>query len=670
MSYIYKTGDLARWQVDGNIEFLGRVDFQVKIRGFRIELGEIENRLLEHKQIREAVVIDCQDSHEEKYLCAYIVPTLEKAFENTLSQELGEYLAQKLPDYMIPLYFVKIEKIPLNQSGKIDRKALPEPQLKIEEYIAPRNQVEEKLLELWSDVLGIEKERIGINGGFFNLGGHSLKAAVLVARIHTELDVKVPLPEFFKSPTIRDLSQYIKGQTQKRHESILPVEEKEYYPLSSAQKRLFTLQQMDLESTNYNLPEQLLLEGSLDVKKLENTFRELIRRHEILRTSLHIFEMEPVQIIHPEVAFKIEYIDYPDNKPEDYLEAASGFIRPFDLGQAPLMRVKLINFSHSQHLVMLDIHHIITDGISNTLFFKEFMKIYMGEILPPQHLRYKDYAEWQNNPGQEEKVKKQEIYWLKVFDTVPVPLELPGDYPRPAVKNFSGQRLQFTLGKKESQALIELGQEERATLYMVLLAILNILFARLGNQEDIVIGTPTAGRSYAVFQDVMGIFINMLVIRNYPQGNLTFREFLQEVVQNTLDAFENQDYQYEDLVHRLRIKRYLNRHPIFDIGYEIINFESTTINIPGITLKPFAAQHIRSKFDIAVVVIEAPEGLDFHWEYSTELFKEETILMMIKNLKNIINLIIENRYIRLQDIQVKHELMSAKPGIPRIDLEF
>jgi amino acid adenylation domain-containing protein len=261
MSCIYKTGDLARWLPGdyANIEFLGRIDKQVKIRGYRIELEEIETRLLSYENVKEAVVIVRENQQGEKYIIAYIIEDKKLNIA-----ELKSDLSCELPEYMIPSYFVKIEKIPLNQNGKIDRKALPPPELKVEGgYIAPRNQVEEKLLELWSDVLGIEKERIGIDGGFFNLGGHSLKAAVLVARIHAELDVKVPLTELFKSPTIRVLSEYIKGQTQKRHESILPVEEKEYYPLSSAQRRLFTLQQMDLESTNYNIPVQMLLEGSL-----------------------------------------------------------------------------------------------------------------------------------------------------------------------------------------------------------------------------------------------------------------------------------------------------------------------------------------------------------------------------------------------------------------------
>ncbi|MCP5107697.1 MAG: AMP-binding protein, partial [bacterium] len=339
-SRLYKTGDIARWLPDGTVEYLGRIDHQVKIRGYRIELGEIESRLLKHQNVRDAVVLVNEDAAHDKYICAYLVPG------RTLStMELKQYLAQYLPGYMVPSYFVEIEKIPLNPNGKLDRKALPVPGPKAEgEYKAPGNDVETKLVEIWAEVLGIKKDIIGIDANFFQLGGHSLKATAVLSKIHKELEVKIPLVEIFTNPTVRELAECIEGLTEEQYKAIEPVEKKDYYAVSSAQRRLYVLQQMEPGSTVYNMPMVIPLGEEADTEKLETTFIRLIERHESFRTSFLPVNEEPVQRIHNHAGFKIKIPIVRTEQcsvPTNINDIINNFVRPFDLSSAPLLRVGL-----------------------------------------------------------------------------------------------------------------------------------------------------------------------------------------------------------------------------------------------------------------------------------------------------------------------------------------
>jgi acyl carrier protein len=388
-SYItYKTGELARWLPDGNIEFLGRVDNQIKIRGFRIELGEIENRLLKLDEIKSSAVIAKEDKNGDKYLCAYIV-----SGKKCKPSEIKESLARELPDYMIPLYFTRLEKMPLTPSGKIHRKALPEPEIEAaDRYIAPSTPVEKKLAQLWALVLGIKEDKISIDTSFFQLGGHSLKAAILVSKIHKVFHVKVPMAQIFKTPFIKELSRYISHQApEDRYTSIKPVEEREYYALSSTQKRLFILQRLTTASTAYNIPVVGVLEGNIHKENLKTAFQRLISRHESLRTSFVEVNGEPVQRVHPAVDFVIKYYDLYRTRVEVKVK---NFIRPFALAQAPLLRVGLIKREEKKYTLMIDMHHIITDGTSQGILKQEFISLYTNEELPGLRLRYKDFSEW------------------------------------------------------------------------------------------------------------------------------------------------------------------------------------------------------------------------------------------------------------------------------------
>jgi len=672
---LYKTGDLAKWRPDGNIDFLGRIDSQVKIRGFRIELGEIENQMLSYGQIKEAVVTIVKDKSGDNALAAYFI--LDSEIQEN---ELREYLLKFLPDYMIPSYFIRLDNIPLTPTGKIDRKALPAPGIKVgKEYVGPRNGVEEKLAEIWEDVLGIEKSVIGIDTNFFQLGGHSLNATIMASRIHKALNAKVSLGEIFKSPTIRGLAEYIKSIATDRYASIEPVEEKEYYRLSSAQKRLYILQQIDPENTAYNMPEIIPLEEEPDIEKFKEIFKILINRHESLRTSFHMIGGEPVQKIHKKVNFKIEdYIPVGAEKQgglaplsvpvPDVTQIIKNFVRPFDLSQTPLLKVGLLKNPDGQNLLLVDMHHIISDGASQQILVEDFMTFYGGEVFAPLQIQYKDFSEWQNCEQEKEKIKQQETFWLKELSgEIPV-LHIPNDYSRPAIQSFEGGDVDFKIPAEDTRVLKAIALKENATLYMVLLAAFNILLAKLSSQEDIIIGTPVVGRRHADLEKVIGMFVNTLALRNYPTGEKIFAEFLEEVKERTLEAFENQEYQFEELVEKVEVKRDAGRNPLFDVMFvlqnvdidtdivqdewsgEVIPEEDRSVqDIPG-----YNSQDIfrTSKFDLTLSVMVSDRKLLFSVQYCTKLFKKETIERFIQYFKNVVKSIIEEPKRKLSQVEM------------------
>jgi len=663
LSY-YKTGDLARWLPDGNIEFLGRIDHQVKIRGFRVELEEIENQLLTHGKVKEAIVLVRKDNND-KYLCAYIVAKPGETNPIVQSQ-LREYLSDRLPDYMVPSYFTQLDGIPLNSNGKVDRKALPEPEMKTgENYIAPRNELEKKLVELWSETLHVEKEKISINDNFFHLGGHSLKATTLAARIHKELKVNVPLAEIFKTSHIRGLAAFIKNAETQRFFSVEVVEKKEYYILSSAQRRLLVLQQMDEDGIAYNIPSVWQLEGGLDREKFAAVFRQLVRRHESLRTSFHTVNEEPVQRINEEVEVKIEVEEKrqeTEDRPDTYL--SSGFIRPFDLSKAPLFRVGLIKILHTpsalrshpsqegRSILIVDMHHIISDGVSAGILVREFMELYAREKPLALRLQYKDYSEWQKKQVLEKFLSQQEAYWLKEFSgEVPV-LDLPLDYPRPSVQDFAGRSISFEIVGEETNALKSLAAEQGVTLFMLLLSLYTLYLSRLCGQEDIVVGTPIAGRRHADLQPLMGMFVNTLVLRNFPDGRKPFTQFLQEVKERSIKAFENQDYLYEDLVEKVDLERDPGRNPLFDTMFALQDFPDLKIQIPGLQVQPFDYETRISKFDLTLMAVEKDDNLLFIFEDCTGLFKEETIRRFTGYFSKTVSTVIESPGIRISEIEI------------------
>jgi amino acid adenylation domain-containing protein len=702
---LYWTGDLGCLLPEGEIEFLGRKDFQVKIRGFRIELGEIESQLLKHDRISETVVVSREGENGDKYLCAYIVGTAANAIP--ASTELREYLSQILPDYMIPTYFMQLEKLPLTPNGKIDRKALPDPVMQaVGVYVPPGNTLEKKLASLWAGILGLEKKVIGINHNFFSLGGHSLKAVSLIAKIHREFNVKLPLALVFKTPTIRGIAASIQKAVKNEFSAITPIEKKEYYVLSSAQKRLYFLQQLDLNSTAYNMPFILPLGKDIEKDKLESTLKQLISRHEGLRTSFVMIGEEPYQQIHDDVDFKIEYyelerarvkveetrssVDRENSEGTGGLApmAISSFIRPFDLTREPLIRSRLIKHPDSSYIWMVDMHHIVSDGTSHMILAEDFMSIYKGEELPSLPLQYKDFSHWQNDLFTREGIKFQEDYWLSLYSGEIPRLQLPTDFKRPKVFTFTGDRFRFKLEGEDAVKSRKLAHRHGGTLYMNILAVLNVLFYKYTGQEDIIIGSGTAGRSHVDLQRIIGMFVNTLAMRNHPGGHKTYESFLEEVVANSVRAFENQDVQFEELVDRLVQERDTSRNPLFDISMVVQNFQkigetsSTSENtgqvevLPGVNenLPPIKLKNPTSKFDMTFFVHEAGENIHIIIEYYTGIFKVDSIKRLTWHFQTIIRTVIENPAIRLMEIdiiseeekkQVLYEFNDTEADYPR-----
>ncbi len=659
-SPIYKTGDLARWLPDGNIEFLGRIDHQVKIRGFRIEMGEIVHRLLKHKEVKEAVVVCRSENTGGKYLCAYIVDT--GAAPNISG--LKEYLSQSLPDFMIPTHFVLMEEIPLTRNGKVDRRALPVPEVGSgeEDIVKPRNEIEEKLVEIWSEVLGIEKDFIGIDSNFFELGGHSLKINILIAKIHKAFNVKIELADVFMIQTIRELAEYIEGAETDIYAAIKPVPKREYYALSSAQKRLYFLNRRDLDDTSYNMPMVLVLEEGVDRGKLKAAFRELIARHESLRTSFMMISEEPVQWIHDEVVLSIEYYEAARDGAVD--EIVKNFVKPFDLSRAPLLRVGLIKETGKKCIMIVDMHHIITDGTSQDLLAGEFAALYAGRQLPPLTLQYKDYSEWQNTFALSQEVKKQEEYWLKQFeDQIPI-LNLPIDYPRPVYRDSSGVRIYFEIEAQLVWKLKRLALKADTTLYTVLLAAYTILLSKITNQEDIVVGSPVSGRTHADLHNIIGLFANMLAMRNKPREDKYFSDFLDEVKINSLKAFENQDFQFDKLVTSLKIKRDPGRHPLFDTVFALQNMDSEEAErknleaLGNLEVVPYPSEQLDIQHDLLINAEEKDGKLSMMLEYATALFKRSTAEDIRNYFIEILEQISGGDNLKLKEIRLSHDSVS------------
>jgi amino acid adenylation domain-containing protein len=691
----YHTGDLCRWLPDGNIEYIGRIDQQVKIRGYRIELGEIENCLVSHDSVKKAVVIDRTDGSGETYLCAYVVYRTE-AEPPPEAHEIKEYLSRRIPEYMIPAYIAALDELPFNAAGKVNRKALPAPEAtQNQEYTAPRNRLEKTLVTLWTEVLGLEgnQRAIGIDDGFFEMGGHSLKATLLTSKVHKELAVKLPLAEVFRHQTVRQQADYIRQiqqqkntfqpephrETGERFISIEPVEEREYYPLSAAQKRLYIIYRMEENSTRYNMPYEIPLKEEIDIRQLEAIFQKLIRRHESLRTSFHMINEEPVQRIHQQVEFGIEKIGNIGDKgslcsrrqaidksektyepPPRCRDAIyrvhptaetkiNQYIRPFDLSKPPLVRVALKEDGIGGRRLLVDVHHIVSDGVSQGILEREFAKLEKGEALALQRLQYKDYAGWQNSEGQQAAMKKQEEYWLGQYGGELPVLEIPADNPRPKVQEFKGRQMRFTFGKLLTETIKELSKQTGATVYMIMMAALNILMAKLSGGEDIIIGTPIAGRRHADLQGIIGMFVNTLAIRNAPSGRKEIRDFLGEVKRRTLEAYENQEYPFEELVSRVMAKRDTSRNPIYDIVLNHLNQseeqgrrKEENIDEKSETGTVIDEGETRVNFDMVFQAVEYGGIIEMTVNYDTALYKKETLQRYIRYYKQILQSIVED----------------------------
>ncbi|MCV3201253.1 non-ribosomal peptide synthetase [Bacillus velezensis] len=632
---MYQTGDIARWTEDGLVEWLGRSDGQVKVRGYRIEPGEIEAAIRRIDGIREAAVT-ARNEHGETALYAYI--------EGRESDDVRAELATRLPAYMMPAQFIKMSEWPVTPSGKLDRRALPAPDGAADRqaYTAPRNVTEMKLCALWEEVL--KNGPVGIRDHFFERGGHSLKATALVSRIAKEFGVQVPLQDIFARPTVEELASVIQDLEESPYEAIQPAQTQDTYPVSSAQKRMYVLQQLEDGGVGYNMPAVLELTGPLDRGRLEETFRQLVERHESLRTSFETGpDGEPVQRIHDSVPFQL-----------DEAESADAFVRPFCLEEAPLFRAALVKESDERHLLLTDMHHIISDGVSVNTLIKEFGELYAGRSLAPMRLQYKDYAVWQRSFQEKEGYQKQEAYWLKRLEGELPVLELPADKPRPAVRSFAGGSVSCALDAETASGLHRIARDHGSTLYMVLLAAYNTLLARLSGQEDIIVGSPIAGRPHKDLEPILGMFVNTLAIRTEPKGDKRFTDYLAEVRQAALEAYEHQDYPFEELVERLGVQRDTSRNPLFDVMFVLQNMERESLVLNKLHLAQAAdTSHKTAKFDATLYASEGSDGsISFDFEFNTDIYQKQTIEKWLCYFTRILTKVIENQAIPLGDIHV------------------
>jgi amino acid adenylation domain-containing protein len=669
--FIYKTGDLARYLPNGEIEYLGRIDYQVKLRGFRIELGEIEAVLEKHPEIHQCVVMVREDVPGNQRLVAYLVADLVS--KNTVTDELRQYLRQKLPQYMIPSAFVCLESLPLTPNGKVNRRALPAPENTGGEltsnFVLPRHPVEEVLAGIWTQFLGVSQ--VGIYDNFFELGGHSLLATQVISRIRKTLKVDISLQHLFAFPTIAGLAQEIQQINQQDIATITPVNRDENLPLSFAQARLWLLEQLNPDSDVYNMPAAVRLVGELNIEALEESINKIIHRHEVLRTIFTLVDGELLQVIVPDVQLKIPVLDLrelPKAEQEEKIKHLSfeEFHLPFDFTQAPLLRCKLLQIDTQEHILLFTIHHIVFDGWSTGVLIKELAALYSAfsqnqtSSLPALPIQYADFAVWQRQHLQGEKRETLLTYWKQQLANLPV-LELPTTRPRAEVKTNRGASHSFVIPATISQQLKQLSQQENVTLFMTLLASFKILLQRYSNQDDIVVGTDVANRNQAEIEPLIGFFINLLVLRTDLTGNPSFLELLQRVRTQTLAAYAHQDLPFDELVRELQPERHLsNTVPLFQVLFVLQNTPNSALELPGLTLNLIELESKTARFDVALFLTETEQGIEGKWQYNADLFAPDTITKLTHHWQTLINSIVTQPQSRINTLEMLTEVEKAQ----------
>ncbi|MBW4632892.1 MAG: amino acid adenylation domain-containing protein [Iphinoe sp. HA4291-MV1] len=653
---LYKTGDLARYLSDSTIEYIGRSDFQVKIRGFRIELGEIEAVVSQHPAVLQTVVIVREDVPGDKRLVAYIVVHPEQV-PPSLS-ELRHLLKQQLPDYMVPANFVFLDAMPLTPNGKVDRRALPAPDMALSlttNFVAPCTPTQEVLANLWAEVLSLKQ--VGIHDNFFELGGHSLLATQVISRLRSVLEVELPLRRLFEFPTVAEFSELIEAT---RHTglglqvpAIEPVSRNADLPLSFAQTRLWFLNQLEGETATYNMPEPLRLTGSLNVVALEMAVQEIVQRHEVLRTTFKMVNGSPVQVITPNLTVTLPVVDLqhlPQQEQSTVVQRLASEERscPFDLSNDPLLRVSLLRLGEQSHVLLLVMHHIVSDGWSMEIFIYELSALYKafcaGESssLPQLPIQYADFAAWQREWLSGEVLQTQLDYWKEHLAGAPPLLELPTDRPRPPVQTFQGSTQYFQLNQEVTQKLKTLSQQSGATLFMTLVAAFTTLLSRYSGQEDIVIGSPIANRTRSEIESLIGFFVNTLVLRTDLSGNPSFSELLKRVREMTLGAYDHQDLPFEKLVEELQPERSLSYSPVFQVMFVLQNAQEGKLELPGLTISSLELEEVTATDDLFVSMEETQAGLSGKLVYNTDLFDATTIERMIGHFQNLLEGIVAN----------------------------
>ncbi|MDJ0838869.1 MAG: amino acid adenylation domain-containing protein [Acidobacteriota bacterium] len=640
---LYRTGDRCRFLPDGNIAYMGRIDFQVKLRGLRIELGEIEARLMREEGVREAVVLCREDRPGDKRLVAYVMldeQTRKARFESDLIHDWREAMLADLPEYMVPSAMLILDTFPLTPNGKLDRGALPapEPMVSNTEYIPPANPAEELLANIWAEILGVSQ--VGRNDHFFMLGGHSLLATQVVSRIRDVFGVELPVRAMFEHPLLSELADSVEtGRAEmsgRKAPPIVPISREDKLPFSFAQERLWFLDQLEGPTSTYNMPSALEMIGVLDLPSLERALNGMLQRHESLRTTFDQEEGIPFQVIADHVDVRLPLIDIshlPEAERDAALQELSNreALAPFNLKTGPLLRLTLIYLAPNRHAVLLTMHHIISDGWSMGVFVGELVSLYnsfsRGEEhrLPPLPYQYADFAGWQRTWLSGEELDRQVGYWKEKLGSDLNTLDFPTDRPRPAIMTtFHGAKVGTMLESEVGAKLNAVARQHGASLFMVLLAGFKLLLARICGQYDVTVGTPIAGRNRSGMENLIGCFLNSLVLRTDLSGDPNFIELIARVRETSLGAYEHADIPFEKLLEELQVQRDRSRTPLFQIFFNMLNLPEGGASLPDLEMRPVSMPDIGAKFDIELYVSELHNGaLHFSISYNTDLFDED-----------------------------------------------
>jgi fengycin family lipopeptide synthetase D len=645
---MYRTGDLARWLPDGNIEFIGRIDDQVKIRGYRIEIGEIEHKLIQHPNVEQTAVTVFTRGNDEKCLCAYIV--LNKEIE---IDKLKEFLAKRVPEYMIPELFYKLNFMPLKPSGKIDRKELPEPydiKYNSYNYTAPENDIERNLAMIWQDVLKVLS--VGIHDDFFDLGGNSLKVLKAAVEINSAFGIDVSAARLFKVRTIKEQAVLIGACEQKHINPIILAESREYYPASSSQKRIYALQQMDSHNTAYNVTFAFLLKGDVRIERLESAILKVCNKHEVLRTEFDMSEGIAVQRIKDKLNIQIDYNEVNGETTNSLGSLIKEFVKPFNLNNAPLFRGGLVRLKTKEYLFLFDIHHILLDGSSVEILWDEISKAYNEEDIGKAVVQYKDFTMWQIRELAEGRLDRQRKYWISQFDEEIQDLKLPLDFERPDTRNYEGDTFRFEINSQITCKLKNLAINNGISMNMLLMALYKILLAKYSGCDDIVVGTPVYGRSHLDLKDSIGMFANTIALRSSPSGEKCFSEYLTDIKHCILSGMENQDYPFEELADSVMKTYEKSRNPLFDTMFVTQKFADGNFRLNGLALERIKFDQRKAKFDLTWYAALDEDKISIEIEYCTRLFKKESIVRASRHYKRIMEEILEDPKIRISDVEI------------------
>ncbi len=666
---LFRTGDVGRYLPDGNIEYRGRRDHQVKVRGFRIELGEIEAALTAQPQVREAVAVTSDDLHGDKRLVAYVVTDGEIAIA-----DLRAYLRAKLPDYMIPGAFVMLDVLPLTPSGKLDRLALPSPDhaAPANDFVAPETITEMMVAKIWEQELGLE--RVGRNDDFFALGGHSLLLTRIGWQIRKAFDLELPLRTLFEASTVGELAGKIEVLTRngnaseslRPHEDLPITTERGEPQLSFAQERLWFFDQLEPGSAAYNIPRALRLTGPLNKEALQQSLAAVFARHEVLRTTFRSEDGKPVLLIADRGTPDIPLLDLSSVSSSERADKTRTLIaqetaRPFDLGLDPLLRLALIKLSAEEHVLVLTMHHIISDGWSVGVVLNELDIYYNGLVrgshfpLPELPVQYADFASWQRKSLRGVSLANELEFWRQQLDGAPAVMKLPLDRPRAAVRSFRGARRPLTISKEIAAKLKQLARSESVTLFMALLAGFQLLLSCLTGDEDIVIGTPIAGRNRQETEGLIGYFVNTLVLRTELIGDPDILAVLQQVRETSLKVYSHQDLPFEKLVEELGHRRSLEYNPLFQVWFVLQNASGDDQKWLGLKAEPVNIEGATTRHDLQLTLWETERGLDGAFTYSSDLFDEETIARISEQFASLLQIVVEDPDIRLSVLRERIE---------------